>query len=144
MNINIEDYLSDNEIKTIIEEGFRDKIKSMFRTEEEVSRIITNLGYYNTFKIIEEEVPNFKNSIKEQTRKQCENISEFHVFREKDSFSSQSLGQKYLEEAVENNKKIINEKVIEIMNNLSKEDIASEICAILEEKIDNLFTKVEE
>lgn len=140
MNINIEDYLSEDKIKSIVEEEFRNKIKSMFSTEKEISRIITNLGYYNTFKIIEEEVPNFKNSIKEQTRKQCENISSYSVFREKDSYSNESLGQKYLEEAVENNKEIINKKVIEIMNNLSKEDIASEICSILEDKMDNLFT----
>lgn len=140
MNINIEDYLSDDEIKSIIEEEFRNKIKSMFSTEKEVTRIITNLGYYNTFKIIEEEVPNFKNSIKEQTKKQCEDISFYCVFREKDSFNDESLGQKYLEEAVENNKEIINKKVVEIMNNLNQEDIASEICSILEDKIDNLFT----
>lgn len=139
MNINIEDYLSDNEIKLIIEEEFRNKIKSMFSTEKEISRIITNLGYYNTFKIIEEEVPNFKCIIKEQTKKQCQNISSYCVFRERDSFSSESLGQKYLEEAIEDNKKIINKKVVEIMNDLSKEDIASELCSILEDKIDNLF-----
>lgn len=140
MDINIEDYLSDNEIKSIVEEEFRNKIKNMFSTEKEISRIITNLGYYNTFKIIEEEVPNFKNNIKEQTKKQCENISSYCVFREKDSYSNESLGQKYLEEAIENNKEIINKKVVEIMNDLSKEDIANEICSVLEDKIDNLFT----
>lgn len=140
MNINIEDYLSNDEMKSIVEEEFRNKIKSMFSTEKEISRIITNLGYYNTFKIIEEEVPNFKNSIKEQTKKQCEKISSYCVFREKDSYSNESLGQKYLEEAVENNKEIINKKVVEIMNNLSKEDIAEEICSIVEDKICILFT----
>lgn len=140
MNINIEDYLSEDKIKSIVEEEFRDKIKSMFSTEKEINRIITNLGYYNTFKIIEEEVPNFKNSIKEQTKKQCENISSYSVFREKDSYSNESLGQKYLEEAVENNKEIINKKVIEIMSNLSKDDIAEEICSVVEDKICNLFT----
>lgn len=139
MNINIEDYLSDNEIKLIVEEEFRSKVKDLFRTEKEMTRIITNLGYDNTFKIIEEEVPNFKEIIKEQTKKRCQEISSYCVFREKDNFSDRSLGQEYLEEAVENNKEIINKRVIEIMNKLNKQDIANEICSILEDKIDNLF-----
>ena len=69
MNIEIENYLSDDEIRQIVEEEFRDRIKSLFRTEKEITRIVTNLGYYNTFKIIENEVPNFKELIKEQTKK---------------------------------------------------------------------------
>lgn len=140
MNIEIENYLSDDEIRQIVEEEFRNRIKSLFRTEKEIIRIVTNLGYYNTFKIIENEVPNFKELIKEQTKKQCENISSYSVFRKKDAFESEnSLAQDYLEEAVEENKEIINKRVVEIMNSIDNQDLADEICSLLEEKIMNLF-----
>lgn len=140
MNINIEDYLSENEIKEIVEEEFRDRIKELFRKEAATTRIISNLGYYNTFKIIEEVVPDFKELIKEQTKKQCQNISSYSVFRKKDEFRREdSLAQKYLEEAVEDNKEIINEKVVEILKKLNEQDIANEICGLIEDKIDNLF-----
>lgn len=139
MNVNIEDYLSDNEIKSIIEEEFRNKIKSIFNTEKEISRIITNLGYYNTFKIIEEEIPGFRETVKEQTKKRCLEISKYCVFREKTDYDSESLGQKYLNESVEENRNIINSKVKEIMNDLSKQDIADEINGIVTDKIENLF-----
>ena len=49
------------------------------------------------------------------------------------------MGQKLLNNAVEKNKNILNEKVIEIYKGLSKQDIATEICGILEEKIENMF-----
>lgn len=140
MNIEIENYLSDDEIRQIVEEEFRNRIKSLFRTEKEITRIVTNLGYYNTFKIIENEVPNFKELIKEQTKKQCENISSYSVFRKKDAFESEnSLAQDYLEEAVKENKEIINKRVVEIMNSIDNQDLADEICSLLEEKIMNLF-----
>ncbi len=140
MNIEIENYLSDDKIRQIVEEEFRNRIKSLFRTEKEITRIVTNLGYYNTFKIIENEVPNFKKLIKEQTKKQCENISSYSVFRKKDAFESEnSLAQDYLEEAVEENKEIINKRVVEIMNSIDNQDLADEICSLLEEKIMNLF-----
>lgn len=140
MNIEIENYLSDDEIRQIVEEEFRNRIKSLFRTEKEITRIVTNLGYYNTFKIIENEVPNFKELIKEQTKKQCKNISSYSVFRKKDAFESEnSLAQDYLEEAVKENKEIINKRVVEIMNSIDNQDLADEICSLLEEKIMNLF-----
>ncbi len=141
MIINIENYLSDEEIKEIIKEELREKIKDMFKNERETSRIITNLGYYNTFKIIESEVPNFKEMIKNKTKKICQEIDRYCVFREKEDYIRQedSLAQKYLNASVEENKELINRKVIEIINGLKQQDIADEICNIIEDKIYNLF-----
>lgn len=140
MDIDIKDYLSDSEMRIIVEEEFREKIRKYFNTESDIARIITNLGYYNTFKIIEDEVPNFKDLIKQKTKEQCEKISSYAVFREKSDYERQnSLAQDYLEEAVEENKDLINRKVLDIINGLNKQDIAFEINSIIEEKIDNLF-----
>lgn len=142
MEIKIEDYLDESEIKEIVEEELRYKIKEMFKTERETNRILTNLGYYNTFKIVEEEVPNFKEIIKENTKKQCLNISTYEVFRSKDCFNEKdSLAQKYLLEAVEENKNIIKDRVKEILREMDKQQIADEICSIIEDSVYNLFKK---
>lgn len=142
MEINIEDYLNESEIKKIVEEELRYKIKDIFRTERDTTRILSNLGYYNTFKIVEEEVPNFKEIIKENTKKQCLNISTYDVFRSKDYFNEKdSLAQKYLLEAVEENKNIIKDRVKEILREMDKQQIANEICSIIEESVYNLFKK---
>lgn len=142
MEIKIEDYLNESEIKRIVEEELRDRIKEMFRTERDTTRILTNLGYYNTFKIIEEEVPNFKQIIKENTKNQCSNIDRYHVFRSKDDFEKEdSLAQKYLLEAVEENKNMIKDRVKEILREMDKQQIADEICSIIEDSVYNLFKK---
>ena len=62
------------------------------------------------------------------------------MFRKADLVEREdSLGQKYLEKAIEDNKDIINNKVIEIFNQLGKQDIAYEISSIIEEKLENMF-----
>lgn len=142
MEINIEDYLNESEIKKIVEEELRYKIKEIFKTERDTTRILSNLGYYNTFKIVEEEVPNFKEIIKENTKKQCLNISTYEVFRSKDYLNEKdSLAQKYLLEAVEENKNIIKDRVKEILREMDKQQIANEICSIIEDSVYNLFKK---
>lgn len=146
MEINLKDYLDKEKMKKIVETEFRDKVKEMFNGEGETSRIISNLGYYNTYEILDKEVPNFKERIKEQTKKVCENISSYTVFRSKDEYiyGKDSLGQKYLEEAVENNKDIINERVKNIFLELNNYDLAEQIKDIIYDKIDEMFTKRED
>lgn len=139
MNINIEDYLSDYEIKEIVKEELREKIKSNIERNG-VIRFISNIGYHNVFEIINKEIPEYENLVKEKTKEVIEGLTSFSVFRKADLLEREdSLGQKYLEKAIEDNKDIINNKVIEIFNQLGKQDIAYEISSIIEEKLENMF-----
>ena len=139
MNINIEDYLSDDEIKEIVKEELREKIKSNIERNG-VIRFISNIGYQNVFEIINKEIPEYENLVKEKTKEVIEGLTSFSVFRKADLVEREdSLGQKYLEKAIEDNKDIINNKVIEIFNQLGKQDIAYEISSIIEEKLENMF-----
>lgn len=143
MNINIEDYLSDEEIKEIVKEEFRYKVKESIQRNG-VTTWIANIGYQNVFEIINKEIPEYESLVKEKTKEVIEGLSSYSVFRKKDLVDREdSLGQRYLEKAVEDNKEIINNKVIEIFNQLGKQDISYEILNILEEKIDNMFKKTE-
>lgn len=139
MNINIEDYLSDDEIKEIVKEELREKIKSNIE-KNGVIRFISNIGYHNVFEIINKEIPEYENLVKEKTKEVIEGLTSFSVFRKADLVEREdSLGQKYLEKAIEDNKDIINNKVIEILNQLGKQDIFYEISSIIEDKINEMF-----
>ena len=139
MEIDIENYLSDTEIKNIIIEEFREEIQKSIRRNG-VIRFIANLAYQNVFEEINKEAPNFENEIKEKTKEVIENLTSYSVFRKKDLVDNEdSLAQKYLEQSVENNKDIIENKVKDILNDLSKTDISYEISSIIEDKIESLF-----
>ena len=141
MNINIEDYLTEEEIKEIVKEEFRDKIKESLRRNG-VTTWIANMGYKNVLEIINTEIPEYETLVKEKTKEVIEGLSSYSVFRKADLVDREdSLGQKYLEKSVEENKEIINNKVIKIFNELGKQDISYEISNIIEEKIENMFTK---
>ena len=140
MNINIMDYLSNEEIKEICKDELRCNIRKIFSNEKETTRIITNLSYYELWKEIEKEVPNCKELIKEKTIEQLNNISSYDVLRRKDIYESKnSVAQDILEECVIKNSDIIEKKVKCILNALSKTDIKYDIKGIIEEYIENLF-----
>ena len=140
MNINIENYLSEEEIKEICKDELRNSIKKQFSNEKDLTRIITNLSYYELWEQIENEVPNCKKIIKEKTIEQLNKISSYDVLRRKGEFdSSNSIAQDILENCVIENKYIIENKVKEILNFLSKTDIKYDIKGIIEEYVENLF-----
>lgn len=140
MNINIENYLSEEEIKEICKDELRNSIKKQFSNEKDLTRIITNLSYYELWEQIENEVPNCKKIIKEKTIEQLNKISSYDVLRRKGEFnSSNSIAQDILENCVIENKYIIENKVKEILNSLSKTDIKYDIKGIIEEYVENLF-----
>lgn len=140
MNVNIMDYLSNEEIKEICKEELRFNIKKIFSNEKETIRIITNLSYYELWKEIEKEVPNCKELIKEKTKEKLNEISSYDILRKKGEFNSKnSVAQDILENCVIENKNIIENKVKEILNSLSKTDIKYDIKGIIEEYIENLF-----
>lgn len=144
MNINIEDYLSDEETKQIVTEEFREKVRESIRRNG-VTTFIANIGYQNVFEIINNEIPEYENLVKNKTKEVIEGLTSYSVFRKADLVDREdSLGQKYLEKAVEDNKNIINNKVIEIFNKLSERDISYEISNIIEEKIEDMFCNKKE
>lgn len=144
MNINLERYLNDDEIKLIVKEEFRNNIQENLKRNG-VTTWIANLGYQNVLEIINTEIPEYESLVKEKTKEVIEGLTSYSVFRKKDLVDNEdSLGQKYLEQAVENNKEIINQKIINIFNELTEKDIAYEIENIISEKLENIFSKKKE
>lgn len=140
MEINIEDYINESEMKRIVENEFRDRIRRYF-LENKLSDLIYSLCDKEICKVIEEEIPNFKEEIKVAIPSEIEDINKFDIFKSKDDFmnSKDSIGQQILEKTIEENKDMLEQKVKNIFSELSKEDIAAEIEGIITDKIENMF-----
>lgn len=140
MEINIEDYINESEMKRIVENEFRDRIRRYF-LENKLSDLIYSLCNKEICKVIEEEIPNFKKEIKTAIPSKIKDINKFDIFKSKDDFinSKDSIGQQILEETIEENKDMLEQKVKNIFSELSKGDIADEIAGIVIDKIDNMF-----
>ena len=144
MNIDIKDYVNEEEIKDIINDEIRRSVRYHMNNEAELSRIITNISYKELWKQIELEVPNCEKTLKEKTIERIRNISDYDIFRRKDNFGAEdSLATKLIDECVKENKNIINDKVKNIFNELSNSDLKYDIQGILEEYIEKLFEKGE-
>lgn len=141
IEINIKDYMSDEEIKAIIEDEIVRETRRTLCNEKEITRILTNISYYELWRKIEEEVPNCQEIIKEKIKEKLQEISMFDIFKRKNDFLEErdSLAQQFLNESVNENKNIINDKVKTIMNELSLTDIKYNIQSIIEQYIENLF-----
>lgn len=140
MEINIEDYMNEDEMKMIVENEFHKRVNKYF-LENKLSDLIYSLCNKEICRIIEEEIPNFEEEIKSAIPSVIEGISTFDIFKSKDDFmnSKDSIGQRILEREVMANRGIIEQKVKNIFSELSKEDIAAEIECIITDKIENMF-----
>lgn len=113
MEINIKDYMSDEEIKAIIEDEIVRETRRTLCNEKEITRILTNISYYELWKKIEQEVPNCQEIIEEKTKEKILEISKFDIFKKRDNFLEYKdiLAQQLLDESVKENKNIIDDKV---------------------------------
>ena len=144
MEINIEDYMNEDEMKMIVENEFHEGVHKYF-LENKLSDLIYSLCNKEICRITEEELPNFEEEIKSAIPSVIEGISTFDIFKSKDDFmhSKDSIGQRILEREVMANRGIIEQKVKNIFSELSKEDIADEIECIITDKIENMFRRDE-
>ena len=123
--IEIENYLSYNEIKEIVQDELRNQIRQLFKNEQEAERLLSNLSHEIVQQEVEKIVPNHQEKIVKKVASiiNDKDIS-FYVFRHHYSTDApQSTGAKILDEAVKANKELINEKVKETIINKDYSEI---------------------
>ena len=106
-NINIEDYLTEDQIKQIIVTELRIKIK------KDAERILNNCAFYVVFRAVDEALDGGAfNLIRDKAKDVIKNLGSFEVFRKKDAWGKEdSIAYKELQKAMEENKPLIHEKV---------------------------------
>lgn len=144
LKINIHDYLSDAEIKRIVEDELRERIREMFKNESESQRLLSNLSYYIVYDEIDKIIPNSRDLVQEKTMVILKDIKSYQVFRDRSYGSKASLAYEIMENSVRDNKDLINEKVKEtIINSDYNKEIWDKFEELGENFIDNIYSIVE-
>ena len=139
MEINIEDYLTNDEIRDIVIAETQLAVQRYF-TAYNMEIILSNLSYEIVANMVDEQLKkenvNYAAYITKNVLKVIDGLTTFTVFRTKDGYScnEDSVGRQLLDKACINNKDIINNKVIEIINSVDLDDIRYEVAEIIAEK----------
>lgn len=123
MEIKLEDHLTECEMKNIAAEAFRDSCLQLFKDDHE--RILGNVAH----KIVWDEVDkvmdgNLQSVLVAKVKEVVTKMSEFSIFRQKNVWEKEdSVGQQMLNEAVRSQKTRIENKVVKVAEELTKEDV---------------------
>lgn len=140
IKINIEDYLSEQEIKEIFVDEVRSQAAKFFANESNAQRLLINLSYNLIFEEVDKIIPNSRQVIIDKTIKEISNRDfNYMVFRDASYGSKCSLAYSYVEEAVKNQKELINQKVKETIEN---RDYSDEIWSKFEELGENFISNI--
>ncbi len=117
-DLKFEDYLSESEIKTIMQEALRDKVN--YYLDKDFERMLTNTAYHIVWKEVDTVIDGtFKSQLEKNVQKQMTSFTEFNLFQKPDAWSRETnSAYKLLMQSIENNKHLLDERVKEIVNNL--------------------------
>lgn len=138
MEIKIENYLTDSEIKEIISDELRLQIQGHFGNEENAKRLLSNLAYQIVMEEVDKVVPNYHQELVRKTVELLEKDDlKFHVFNyDIWNGAPKSFAAKTIEKTVKENELLIKDKVIEAIQNKDY----SEEALIQLENLSNDFT----
>lgn len=142
ININIENYLTPEEIKNECKEAVRDAIYTQYgKSENALNRLLINLSYCYVFNMIDEAVDgNLETIIKEKIIEIINDLHSYHVFRSGDYGTPESKGYKIIEEEVEKQREHIKQKIYEIIEQYDFQGLKNHISDMIYECIeDKLF-----
>lgn len=144
--INVLDYLSESEISEIAKDEVRNVIRGYLGDEENTKRVLSNLTYQIVFDEVDKHIgENSRNKIAQLTENQIKKDSfNYMVFRNKSYGSSASLGYQIMEQAVKDNKELIQQKVKEaIINKDYQEDVWNKFEELSDNFMSNIYEIVE-
>ena len=127
ISINIEDYLSNEEIKAICVEEIANAAKRHL-TEDSFKRVLSNIAYYTVFEKINKIVPNYEEEIVKNVEDIIRNKKyQYDVFREKSKYGDPaSEGTKIVERTVEARKQDIIDRVNKTIDDFDTEKLVTE------------------
>ena len=135
IEINVEEYLSPDDIKQCARLAIIDQVKSIYNRESDIQRLISNLSYQELFDQIEEVMGegDIKPILVGKIREIIDSFSSYNVFREADVWGGkQSIGSRILHEEVEASRPRIRARIDQIIdeypfNELDRDAIGEEV-----------------
>jgi len=139
MEINVQDYLSEDEMKEIAKDVWADQCR--YKLEKDKERIVSNEAYACVFKMVDEVFgENLNQILTEKIVEIIKDMSSFNVFRVKNAWDrDESVAQKVMCQVVEENKHILKETVVAQMMNAKIDDemVAEAIREVIVNKLTN-------
>lgn len=137
MEINIDDYISEEEKKRIAEEEYRSVIRNYVNVDKE--RILTNCAYRVVQKLVDEAFNEDLNQILvDKTVAIIHDLSAYSLFKRKDAWDKdESKGYKYLEQAVDKHKDLIENRVVEIIQTMNGENFHYKLEELMYQVVEN-------
>ncbi|MCP3681972.1 MAG: hypothetical protein GY861_04705 [bacterium] len=132
---NIEQYLSQEDMKETAKEAFRDKCSDCL--EKDFERILSNIAYDVVWKAADEVLDNeLQVKLKGKVEKVIDNLTDFAVFKQPDSWSRQpNKAYTLLMEVVEDSKPLIEQRVETIITSFDGKDFKLDMNERLEDMI---------
>ena len=128
LKINIEDYITPEEIKAVAMEAVRDSIVGTFCVNESnVNRLISNLSYEFIFKVVSDAIgEDAQTKITNKVKELLENESciRYELWRKKDTFEKyESPAIHMLHKAIKDNEDLIRAKVVQSIDEYHFDDV---------------------
>lgn len=135
LTIKISDYLTEDEIKNMVEQTVASEIRqevSRLINKQDFGRILSNCAWFMVFDEVDKTlVESAKKTIIRQVLEIISDIKSYNIFRRKTNYDEASVGQKIIEESVLENRKLINEKVVETISLLDPESLNDDLNNII-------------
>lgn len=146
MEIKIENYLDPHEIKEIVVDELRNQIRNHFQNEENAERLLINLSYQIVSDEVEKITPNYKDIIVAKVNQLINDKDlSYHLYNfHYHTNQAVSLGAKYIEETVNENKQLIKDKVLSsIMNKDYSDEAWNKLERLAEDFTSNIYDFIE-
>lgn len=141
MEIDLREYLSDTDIKEICEDEVRKLARDMFASESTVLRILSNTSYEVVKNTIDAQFDiGMEKAIYDKVPEIINNLASYNVFSPPNAWDRKaSKGWEVLQDAINDNKKLIEQKVIESINKIDLEDVTYRFKELIDEAVENVL-----
>lgn len=143
-DIDFSAYLSEQERHDIAADEFRNAVRREIKTPAEVERFVGNVAYLAIESIVDEalagEGDTARAVIAEKAATIIRNLTSYSVFRHADGYlrTKPSLAQAYLDDAVKENRPMIEKRVKRIVSEVGRDDIKWALKAAIDDAFNNL------
>lgn len=126
MEIKIEDYLTDEEVKDIIASEVREQTRYAFNSKRlDPNTLLSNAGYYAVFAAVDEHLGEngyAQKQVEREARRVINEMTEYTLFSDRGSYPNYrtSAAQKLVDEYVENNRGLIEAQVVDRLSDISE------------------------
>lgn len=119
MTIDIRDHLSDEDLKEIAIDEFRASLRKHFDSEDNATRILSNLAYQMVYDAVDKIIPGYQDVLEKKVAHIINNMNYDHSIFNFDYLSGRpkSLGANIIQSTVNDNKDLIKQRVIESIQN---------------------------